>query len=67
MYSMIRQNTHLKCDLTRGGIQGGRKMADDRYPEKGIALVSVLLIVCIVTMVVMASAALVTRATQTAA
>lgn len=42
-------------------------MADDRYPEKGIALVSVLLIVCIVTMVVMASAALVTRATQTAA
>lgn len=66
MYSTIRQNGHLRCDLVQGGIQGGRKMPDDRCPEKGIALVSVLFIVCLITMAVVASAALVARATQTA-
>jgi Tfp pilus assembly protein PilV len=50
-----------------GGSQGGLKMADGRYPEKGMALLSVLLIVCLITMAIVASAALVTRATQTAA
>lgn len=67
MYSTIRQNTRLRCDLTQGGIQGGRNMADNRYSEKGIALISVLCIVCLVMMAVTTSAALVTRATQTAA
>ena len=40
-------------------------MPDDRCPEKGIALVSVLFIVCLITMAVVTSAALVARATQT--
>lgn len=40
-------------------------MADYRCPEKGIALVSVLIVVCLITMAIVASAALVTRATQT--
>lgn len=41
-------------------------MTNDRCPEKGIALISVLLIVCLVTLAVVASAALVARGTQTA-
>lgn len=53
--------------LTQDGFQGGLKVERGRNAEKGMALISVLFIVGLITMAVVASAALVTRATQTAA
>jgi hypothetical protein len=65
-YLQIRKNIHLVFILIWGGFQGGFKMAGGKCTEKGMALLSVLFIVVLITMAVVASAALVARATQTA-
>lgn len=67
MYSITKQDCCSRSVLTQSGLRRGRIMMHNKHPEKGIALISALFVVCLVAMAVMASAALVVRATQTAA